>query len=214
MNKHNLWVLIFTTSIASTSVQADGWFLRPVVGMSLMSDTSVNATNVDSVTGYANVDLDSGFNAGLGIGYQYSANWAAEIYWEYRTNDSSVDLAGQSNFDGGNYASNIFYLNGFYYLRPEAKWKTYLGLGLGWVQEIDIDLQRDGTEQSYSGDGDVTWQVFLGTEREITDNLSFQAELRHGEVSGIDLQGESAPGAFSDLDYNTTTLQIGLRYSF
>ncbi|MCG7560329.1 outer membrane beta-barrel protein [Pseudoalteromonas sp. McH1-42] len=213
MNKYRLGLLTCAAFFCS-NVYADGWFVRPVIGTSFMSDTSGTSLNVDSVTGSVDVDLNTGFNAGLGIGYRYNKNWASEFYWEYRTNDSTVDLAGQSNFNDGNYASNIFYINTHYILTPESNWKTYLGAGLGWVQEVDIDLERGGVEQSYSGDGSVAWQLFLGTEKDIAENLSFQAELRYGRVSGIDLDGEGVPGTLMDLDYTTTTVQVGLRYEF
>ena len=124
-------------------------------------------------------------------------------------------LADTSEFDDGNYASNIFYLNGHYRFAPNGDWQPYVGAGLTLVEEVDIDLERGGEELSYSGDGDIGYQLFAGVDYRINPEWSLQGELRYGSITGIDLEGESGdPGEIEDIDYQTTTLQIGLVYEF
>lgn len=194
----------------------DKWFGRAWGGFSSLSDTSGSSDGfqLDSSTDTLSVNVGGGFAAGAGVGYRFANNFAAELAWEYRSNDSEVDFDGGASFDDGNYASNTFFLNGYYYLASRGAWEPYLGLGLAWVQEIDIDLEGNGPEQSFSGDGDVGVQVFAGASYRISPNWSAQGELRYGRITGLDLTGEGNPGTISDFDYEPLTLQIGLKYDF
>jgi len=202
----------FFTNLAAAE---ENWFIRPYAGLSQMSDISSSFNEIDTISGTADINLSNGFVAGLGIGYRYTERLAAEFGWEYRSNDSEVNLANTSLFADGNYASNIFYFIGHYFFNETGRWQPYLGAGLSWAQEIDIDLERDGIEQSYSGDGKIGYQLFAGLDYQLTSTWSLQTELRYGSISGITLSGEANdPGSFQSLDYVTTTLQFGLVYNF
>ena len=68
---------------------------------------------------------------------------------------------------------------------------------------------------SYSGDGDVGYQVFAGINYDLNQTWKLQSELRYGSITDIDLEGEGNDvGEFDSIDYETTTLQIGLVYDF
>lgn len=205
-------LLLFSNSLFAQS--QDGWFVRPYIGLSQMSDIEGDTAGIGSVDGVADISLDTGFTAGLGVGYRYNANIAAEIAWEYRSNESGVALANAEIFEDGNYASNIFFVNGFYYPHGFETWQPYLGAGLSWIQEIDIDLETGGAEQSYSGSGDFGFQLFAGVDYPIAENWDLQGELRYGSVSKIDLEGEGISGGFNNLDYDTFTIQLGAAYRF
>ncbi|MEM7208700.1 MAG: outer membrane beta-barrel protein [Pseudomonadota bacterium] len=214
----NLIRLLPILTVAASPViadESDHWFVRPYVGVSIMSGLSSDFNDIDSLSGRADIDLSDGFTGGIGIGYRYSEKIALEFGWEYRSNESSTTLADASEFDGGNYASNIFYFNGHYLLSPHYRWQPYLGAGLTWVEEVDIDLERNGEERSFSGDGDVGYQLFAGASYRLDQDWAIQGEVRFGRVSDIDLSPESgATGDFSGLDYETSTLQLGVVYNF
>lgn len=201
------------TSVSAFAKQGD-FYLRPVFGLSQLNDTQGVSQNVLGSDGPLEVDLSNGFNAGLGFGYHYSDQFSVEAFWEYRSNDSEVNLTNGQVFTDGNYASNTFFLNGKYALYTSDDWHFYSGAGLGWVQEIDIDLEQGDIEYSYSGDGDIAWQVFAGFDYTINNQTSLTLELRHGQISGIDLDGEGVPGSITDLDYRPTTFEIGLKWRF
>lgn len=208
-------LLALSSASAYAETGSGQWYLRPYVGISQMSDLSADFEDIDGRSGDADIDLDSGFAGGLGIGYWLNERVALEFGWEYRSNDSSVTLAGESEFDDGNYASNLFYLNGAYHFDQQGQWRPYVGGGLTWIEEIDIDLEGGDEDLSYSGDGDTGYQVFAGVNYAIDANWTLQTELRYGSISGIDLDGESgAAGKLTDLDYETTTLQLGVLYQF
>lgn len=207
--------LLLSASLFANNQNNSNWNVRPYFGISQMSDLSAQTTGVGTVDGNAQVNLDSGFTAGLGFGYQINQNWTAELAWEYRSNDSETTLADGSVFTEGNYASNLFMLNAAYNFPASGKWHPYVGAGLTWLQEVDIDLELNGIEQSYSGDGSTGFQIFGGVNYPLTPKWNLQGELRYGSITGIDLVGEqNAIGTFTDMDYKTTTLQVGLTYKF
>ncbi|MDJ0833953.1 MAG: OmpW family outer membrane protein [Gammaproteobacteria bacterium] len=199
----------------ATAANSGNFFVRPYIGLSQLSDLSADTENLGTVDGSSRINLDSGFNAGIGWGYRYNEQVAVELAWEYRTNDSSVTLADNTEFSDGNYASNMFFLNGFYYPQVDsAQWSPYVGAGLSWMQEIDIDLEQNGVETSLSGDGDIGYQVFAGADYQLNEQWSMGVELRYGSTTGIDLKGEGNNGRYKDLDYQPTTLQLGLTYHY
>ncbi len=200
----------------SDGASSDGWYARTWGGYSALSDTdgSILDYGFEGSEDRIDVSTEGGFTAGAGIGYRYGPRIGVEVAWEYRTNDSETVLAAGPQFPDGNYASNTFFLNGFYYLNRRGPWEPYLGAGLAWVQEVDIDLEDAGAEQSFSGDGDVGIQVFVGTNYRLSEHWSAHGELRYGSISGIDLEGENVGGVIRDFDYKPVTAQLGLSYNF
>ena len=204
------------TFFTNTCLAMDkGWFIRPNVGMSLLSDQTVNSVDVLGASGDVDISLDSGFVAGIGVGYFYNSNVAVELAWEYRSNESTVSLANNRIIDEGNYASNMFFLNTHYYFNSSTRWQPYVGAGLSWIQEIDIDLESETVESSYATDGNIGFQLFAGLGYQLSDDWQIQAELRYGSIDDIDLTSEEGTqGSFANFDYQPTTLQVGLIYNF
>ena len=123
-NTHYLILASLVMSLSQSVVAENDWFVRPYIGLSQMSDVSGDFNNIDGLTsGSADIDLDTGFTSGIGIGYLYNNNVAVELGWEYRSNDSKTVLNNTSRFNNGNYASSIFYLNGHYLLAKRDKWQ-------------------------------------------------------------------------------------------
>lgn len=203
-------------SFTNTSLAMEkGWFIRPNIGVSLLSDQTVSSINVLDTSGIAEVNVDSGFVSGLGIGYAYSNNLVFELAWEYRSNESNVVLADDRLIEEGNYASNMFFLNTHYYFDTNSRWQPYVGAGLSWIQEIDIDLESEAGESSFATDGNIGFQLFAGLGYQLSDDWQIQAELRYGSIDDIDLTPEEgSQGSFANFDYQPTTLQVGLIYNF
>lgn len=210
-----LSLLIAVTALPATALaENSGWYLRAHGGVSSLDDTSGGFT-VSGSSSKIDINTDSGSFLGLAGGYDYGNGWRAEVAWEYRTNDSTATLDGVSAFDAGDYASNTFFLNGIYAFGGNDQWRPYAGGGLAWVQEIDIDLENNGVEQSYSASGDVGFQVFAGVEYALSPKWVLGGELRYVLLSDIDFDSEAgAPGAVSGLDYRHTSAQLGITYRF
>lgn len=206
--------ILFTTvaiSVCSTTLQAaesGHFYLKPYTGISYMNDVT-GMSGASSVE----VELDKGLVLGAAFGYRYNANIAAEFAWEYRTNDSETKV-GTEFYPEGNYASNLFYLNGIYFFDPIGKLTPYLGAGLGWMQEIDIDLERSGVETSFSNSGKLSYQGFIGLEYQLSSAWSIHTELRHAGAKSGDLIGEQNKALFANLNYKPFTWQLGAKYQF
>jgi len=112
MRAGKILICAVLTTLTSASYASDRWFVRSHVGTGQVSDQSSSTDNFGSGVSSLEASIDQGFTAGLGVGYQFNPKWAAELGWEYRSNDSEVTLDNGQVFAGGNYASNVFYLNG------------------------------------------------------------------------------------------------------
>lgn len=189
------------------------WYVRPHVAYSQLSDISGDSL-VEGAAAGADIALSGGFAAGLGLGYFYRPNFAVELSWEYRSNDSEVALDDGRRFSDGNYASNSFYLNAIHHFARQDAWQPYVGGGLVWIQEVDIDLEDSGQEISFEADGDMGWQAFAGMNYWLNERWAIHGEMRYGSVTGIDLGSESGNGRINDLEYQPLSLQTGVLFYF
>lgn len=192
-----------------------GWLVRGYAGYSDLSDQDADSRGIGAGDSSGDVKLDAGYTGGLGVGYRYGENWSVELGWEYRSHDSEVVLANGERYDDGNYASNTFWLNGFYHFSRSGRWQPYVGVGVGYIEEIDIDLDRSGEkERSFSDDGDVAWQAFAGVDYRIGEQWDLQAELRYSYLDDVSMDEESGTGRLGGLDYDPVTFQLGVVYRF
>jgi outer membrane autotransporter protein len=192
-----------------------GWLVRGYAGYSNLSDQDADSFGIGAGESSGDVELDGGYAAGLGLAYRYNDRWSAELAWEFRSHDSEVDLDNGERYDDGNYASSTFWLNGFYHLARRGRWQPYIGAGVGYIEEIDIDLDRSGeSERSFSDDGDVAWQAFAGVDYELNERWDLQAEVRYSYLDDVNLDEEGGSGRLSGLDYDPVTFQLGVVYRF
>ena len=215
-SKRLICCTILMLSSVSTSAQGvDSWYLRGTAGYSMLDDQT-GATSADlAAAGDAEFAIDNGYTAGLGLGYQLNPSWSVELYWEYRSHAAETTLGNGERFDDGNYASNIFYLNGNYHWATDGPWQPYVGAGIGWVEEIDIDLERSGEpERSFSDSGYVGFQFYTGVNYALSPKWSLQGEIRYSVFDDIDLDEESGSGTIEGLDYDPFTAQLGVVYRF
>lgn len=215
MKKQLISVAIISTMSLPTLALAEvgSWYIQPVFGLSGMSSVTGVSSGIGAVDGQTQTTLSTGFNAGFAVGKQLSDNWSMDLLWEYRSNDSDVELANGQQFTEGNYASSFFYLNATYHIGTSGTLKPYVGAGLGVAQEIDIDLEQNGVEQSLSDSGEFAYQVYGGIHYALTPRLGLTGSVRYSATSSIALESENFEGGnLSSLEYNPVTLQMGLRY--
>jgi outer membrane autotransporter protein len=203
------------TLLITLPAQAEdaGWYARAHGGLSSLSDSDGQFEEGNDSTAI-NADADSGAFTGIAGGYRFGNGWRTELAWEYRNNDLTGSI-GDTSYPTADFASSTVYVNGIYAFDNGKAWTPYIGAGLAWAQEIDIDFERDGMEQSYSTSGDAGFQVFAGVEYALSNNWTLSAEARYSSIGSLDLDPESnAPGQMRDLDYQHTSLQIGMTYNF
>lgn len=191
-----------------------GFYANLYAGPSFLSSTNLTETRSAGGNVSGNASFDTGFGFGGAVGYRYGNGWAAELAWDYRS--QGLKRVGGTTADG-DFASNTFFVNGYYRF---AKWgivRPFVGAGVGWTEEIDIDINRNGRSLSYSRSGAVAVQGILGGEIDLSAKWSLVGDIRAMGVSSGSFSSENgnAGGTLSgDLEYRPVSLNIGLSYRF
>ena len=193
----------------STLADESRWRLSPYAGFSSLGDASGQTDSGQPVT----VETNGGFVAGLRAEYAMTNNLRGVAGWEYRSNDSTTRIDPAAGLPG-NYASNTFHLGGKYLFPTRGRFTTYIGGGINWIQEVDLDLEAAVSETSYSGDGSVGVELSAGVEAPLGDRWILDLAARYQRFGTQDLTLESLPGTVTGVDYDPLTLSIGLSYRF
>jgi len=157
----------------------------------------------------ADGEYSAGLVSGAAIGYDLSEAWSVEADWTYRSGDIDSIGAGGSVANGGDYASVAVTANVIYSFSSEGPWRPYVGGGVGFVQEIDADLQPSGNE--VSDRGALAYQLLGGVGYRATEALEVTLEGRYLGTSGVELEGG---GQSFDADYDHFGVLLGLRWLF
>lgn len=190
-------------SLTPVAASADGFYAKLFGGA---SDLRGATATLGATTGPAR--FDSGFFAGGAIGYDYpDSPFRAELEFAYRTGDVAGLPAGIGT--GDNFASTAIMVNGLYMFPGSGGWSPYVGLGLGALTEVDLDLAAPAAE--YSASGIFAYQLILGVEIPISDRASLFGEVRYLDAGRVDMTG---PGGTLAVDYTTTDLGVGVSFRF
>jgi opacity protein-like surface antigen len=203
--------------MTSAPVMAEGnYYLRGHAGFSIAGDNEFAQTGVAAAGATGSGSYGSGFATGIAFGYRYGNGFSAEIDWEYRSNDNdSITFSDGTSYSEGNLASNTFFVNGYYTFEEVFdNVRPYVGAGVGWVQEIDLDLEAAVLETSYTGDSELAWQLMTGIETTFNRDWRLQGELRYTRVADVNLEQENGPGRITGLDYDAWTIGVNLVYDF
>jgi len=204
---------------ASTSEAADdsGFYARGWVGLSGIGTDDLTAT-VEGLQVTADTDFSAGFTGGGAFGYRYNKNLRAEVDINYRSaeNDEvrvpATEITPEQTITDGNFASLTFGVNGIYEFPNGSKWTPYVGGGLAWVQEVDIDFEDESGEVEFEGD-EFGFTVLGGVRWQPTDGpWFFDAEFRYMGVGEVDLDG--GENGTVTADYDPWSLNVGFGFRF
>lgn len=193
------------------------FFGKIYVGSNMLNDKKISQTGVASSGAIGDFSFSSGWIAGGALGYYFTNNLATEIGWDYRTNElNKANFSDGKNFNEGDFASNILFLNNYYNFNPiiKNKLRPYVGLGLGFVEEIDIDLNSGGIENSYSSNNNLTYQLIAGVAYSLNKDWDLTTDLRYMRINNITLKNEKGAGELRRIDYNPVSLSLGVMYKF
>jgi opacity protein-like surface antigen len=208
-----LLCIVTTTSQASAETRDyEGPYARLLGGLNFTTDSDFSGSNSDFPSGEAS--LATGAVVGLGGGYRFNRNFAAELEYAYRSNDiDKVKGSGGATIaDGGDLASVAIMANTLYYLDVAESWSPYFGIGLGFLQEIDSDVQLVGRNSQKDLEDQVfAWQAMAGAEVPIDDKWRFYGEGRFLSAPSPDLSNSN--GSYG-VDYNNLSLIVGIGYQF
>jgi opacity protein-like surface antigen len=157
----------------------------------------------------ADGEYSAGMVSGAAIGYDFNENWSVEADWTYRSGDVDSIGAGGSVANGGDYASVAVTGNAIYSFSTSGAWRPYIGAGLGFLQEIDADLQPAIGE--VSDRGAFAYQLLGGVGYRLSEAIELTLEGRYLGTSGVELEGG---GQSFEADYDHMGVLFGLRWQF
>jgi outer membrane protein W len=191
------------------------WYATANVGANFMSDQSVRISG-DGPTQTGDADLSTGLLTGAAVGRAFNRSFRAEAEFVYQAVDhDGVRLDGGGSLPSGNYASTALALNGLYTFNAfgNQNVRTYVGLGVAWLTEVDIDFEQGGQELSYSGDG-FGVQLLAGARYEIGGRWFLDAGVRYLDAGEITMDGEAAAPGRVRADYEPWSATLGIGWRF
>ncbi len=208
--------LLLSSLIAGNALADDDrYYVTGNVGIGFLG--SEDLTYSDSVqTATAEADFDASFAGGGTIGYYLTDRWRVEGELMYRRNDmQEITLAGVGTSPEGDFASLSLGISALYEFQPtdNPRLKTYVGAGLVFVQEIDIDFEVDSVETSFETD-ETGLQLQAGARYDLNDRLFMDLTARYLTVSGAQMEFPADTTRSIEADYSPLTLSLGLGWRF
>ena len=185
---------------------AGGYYTKVFGGLSSLRGDSLTLGGATSTLSY-----DTGATFGGAVGYDYANSpLRAELEFVYRSGDATGLPVGVGT--GGDFASTSLMINGYYMFETAGKLKPYAGLGIGYVTEIDFDIEGGTAAGEYSDRGLLAYQAMVGAEYPISKRLSVYGEARYFSAGNADLTGPG--GATLSADYDTFDVTAGIALKF
>ena len=153
-----------------------------------------------------------GLGFGAAVGRRFGNGWAVELALDERGN--YLRRIGGVAVDGNIFSETVL-LNGYYRFPARGAFRPYIGAGVGYVVALDIDVDRNGSEQEYSREGGVAVQAIVGVEYTLAPRWRLTGDARWGSV-GSGTFTASAPGntLIGKPKYRPASLNFGVSYLF
>ena len=204
--------IVAATRAERPARNSDGVTARLFGGGGFLLATSLRSGDAGAIAN-GDASFDFGWMAGGAVGYRFANDWSVDLEMTYRTNDVDRITAPGVSIDQGDFSSLGVLANVRYYLPTDMPLRPYVGVGVGWIEEIDIDLGASDAENSFSTSG-VGAQALIGAEYALTDRLSLDVEGRYFRSFADDFDSENAAGIRYDADYDRFEALFGLTWRF
>ncbi len=203
--------------LAAAPALADGnnWYGTASVGVGSLSSATLTYSD-GTTSSSASGDYSASVAAGGTLGYNFRNGFALEGEIMYRRNDlDPVDLPGLGSFTGGDFASLAFAVNALYRfsLGDSGRLSGYVGPGVVYFQEIDIDFETNGQETSFE-ESDTGFQLKLGGRYDFSDRWFAEAGATYLLADGVRMERPADPSQTIESDYDHWTLSAGVGFRF
>lgn len=209
--------LVLSLVAAPAFAQERGPYVTLIAGLTGQRDQTLDFQNAGTSV-RADTGFDSGILGGGAVGYRFENGWRLEGEFAYQSVDHDGKAfagVGAGPVGTGNYASTSLAINGLYEfdLLGSPRARTYVGAGLVYLTEVDIDFERNGAERSFSGSG-AGVQFLAGARYDIGERWFVDAGLRYLAASSLELEEESGGAGRIEADYApwAATIGVGLRF--
>ncbi|MFK7887942.1 MAG: OmpW family protein [Gammaproteobacteria bacterium] len=206
--------LIFTASSAHAQRDSD-FYASAVAGIGFLGSEDLTYRD-DLSTSTAEGDFEASIAAGGTVGYYVNEQWRIEGELMYRRNElEPVTIDGIGAATEGDFASLSAVVSALYDFKPfgNDRLTAYVGAGIAFVQEIDIDFEIEGVETSFESD-ELGLQLQFGARYDINESLFIDAGVRYLTLSGAEMEFPSDTSRVVEADYSPFTISAGLGWRF
>ena len=205
------------SSLIGTNALADDdkFYATGNIGIGFLGSEDLTYSD-STLTATSEADFDASFAGGGSFGYYLTDNWRVEGEVMYRRNDmKDITLGGVGASTGGDFASLSLGVSALYEFQPtdNPRLKTYVGAGVAFVQEIDIDFEIDSAETSFETD-ETALQLQAGARYDLNDRMFVDLTARYLTVSSAKMEFPADTSRTIEADYSPLTLSVGLGWRF
>lgn len=204
---------------AQTTAPEARWYLSATAGGSFIGDAQATRLPVAGAPGRGELTLGGGFMTGGSVGRQLGADWRLEADYNYRTNRLRATSvpgldAAQPDADLASVLIMANLLRDFEGARTGfARWRPYVGVGLGIAQEVDTDLNIGGVQREFSGNR-AAWQLLAGVNWQYRSPWFAGIGLRYVDAGTLRLKASTPGQGEIRADYRGLGLDLRLGYRF
>lgn len=191
------------------------WYVTADVGMNVLGSEDL-AYRDGAASGSAEADFDPSFAGGGTVGWRLNDRWRLEGEVMYRRNEmDDLTLPGVGASTGGDFASLSLGASALYDfdLFDSENVTTFVGAGVVFVQEIDIDFEIGAQETSFETD-DIGFQVQFGARYDFGERWFLDTRVRYLALSGVEMEFPADTSRIVESDYAPLTVTAGIGYRF
>jgi outer membrane protein W len=153
-----------------------------------------------------------GLGFGAAVGRRFGNGWAIELALDERGN--YLRRVGGVEVDG-NIFSEMVLVNAYYRFPVRGALRPFIGAGLGYVVALDLDVDRNGSEQEYSREGGVGVQAIVGAEYSLAPRWRLSGDARWSSVDSGTFKASNAGNMLiGKPKYRPASLNFGVTYLF
>ena len=192
------------------------WYATANIGLGTLDDSTLGYSD-GSATSSAAASFEASFAGGGTVGYRFANGWSLEGELMYRRNElDPVDITGLGSFTGGDFASLGFGVNALYRFNfgDSGKWSGYIGPGVVYLQEIDIDFDANGEQEISFESDDTALQLKFGGRYDFSDRWFAEAGATYLAASGVKMELPADASQTIESDYQHWTVSAGIGFRF
>ncbi|MEM8546932.1 MAG: OmpW family outer membrane protein [Pseudomonadota bacterium] len=218
MNIQRTMVLLMGGMAMSQPVLAEekNWYVTAELGLNLLGDQDLDYRVDGALVDTVQAGFGAGFAGGARVGRYLNDRWRLEGEVLYRTssldNVSVMDLGAST---GGDFSSLGYGLSALYEFNwfGSERYRSYVGAGVVFIQEIDIDFEIGGVETSFETD-DIAGQLQAGVRIGGGERWFADLGVRYLAASSVDLELPADGGQVIRADYDPLTITLGAGWRF
>jgi hypothetical protein len=188
----------------------DGWFVEASAGVGIVPGGDITLGGIRY-----EADYKTGFIVQGAVGRSWTPQFSTKLEWFYRTNSLNSLVAGTARLSGGDLASTNAFLTANYRLGAPFEVygiAPYVGLGAGFLQELDVDLDGPSGGE-FSSRGRAAYQWMIGLDRAVGTQGRIFLEGRAVAAGSQELTSSVGSRRLT-VEYDTWGIVAGLRWSF